>query len=140
MGTDLNSIRSTVETLLADELRSVPVIPVVFHNMSYRPEGASPWVQCLTSFGTAEYIDMGPATTGSNRTVGLATFNIFTVDGAGPGPNYDIGNRIRSLYNRVIVSGIRFDAPIGPEVLGSPSPEGFFQTQVRVTFEHFEES
>ena len=57
----------------------------------------------------------------------------------GPGTNYVIAKRIRDLYNRVIVSGVYFDAPIGPEVLASASPEGFLQTQVRVTFEFIEE-
>ncbi len=50
-----------------------------------------------------------------------------------------IGKRVRDLYNRVIVSGVFFDAPTGPEVLASPAPEGYFQTQVRVTFESIEE-
>ena len=50
-----------------------------------------------------------------------------------------IGKRIRDLYNRVNVSGVFFDAPIGPEALASPAPEGYFQTQVRVTFESIEE-
>jgi hypothetical protein len=37
------------------------------------------------------------------------------------------------------VSGVFFDASTGPEVLASPAPEGYFQTQVRVTFESIEE-
>jgi hypothetical protein len=37
------------------------------------------------------------------------------------------------------VSGVFFDAATGPEVLASPAPEGYFQTQVRVTFETIEE-
>ena len=59
--------------------------------------------------------------------------------GVGSGANYIIGKRIRDLYNRVIVSGVFFDAATGPEALASPSPEGYFQTQVRVTFEFIEE-
>jgi hypothetical protein len=50
-----------------------------------------------------------------------------------------IGKRIRDLYNRVIVSGVYFGAPIGPEVLATPAPEGYFATQVRVAFEFIEE-
>jgi len=37
------------------------------------------------------------------------------------------------------VSGIFFDAATGPEALLSAAPEGYFQTQVRVTFESIEE-
>jgi hypothetical protein len=64
---------------------------------------------------------------------------VFTPKGAGPGANYVIGKRIRDLYNRVIVSGVYFGAPIGPEVLATPAPEGYFATQVRVAFEFIEE-
>jgi hypothetical protein len=71
--------------------------------------------------------------------VGLVLINIFTPQGVGPGGNYVIGKRVRDLYNRVIVSGVYFDAPVGPEALASPAPEGYFQTQVRVTFEFIEE-
>ena len=74
-----------------------------------------------------------------NRIVGLLVVNIFSSKGVGPGDNYTIGKRIRDLYNRAIVSGVFFDAPIGPEALASPAPEGYFQTQVRVTFESIEE-
>jgi hypothetical protein len=143
---DLNDIRATVESRLANELGNSPEVPVVFHNMAYEPTPNSSWVQCLTSFGANEYLTQGLASVsglfddvGVNRVVGIAVFNIFTPKGAGPGANYVIGKRIRDLYNRIIVSEVYFDAVIGPEVLASPSPEGYFQTQVRVTFESIEE-
>ena len=63
---------------------------------------------------------------------------IFTKEGIGIGSNYVIGKRIRDLYNKITVSDVIFDSPIGPEVL-SPSPEGTFQTQLRITFEVYEE-
>ena len=136
---DLNTIRSTIEGRLATELAESPVLPVVFHNMAYEPTPRSSWVQCQTSFGTNEYLGHGLTTSGYNRILGQMVINIFTPKGTGPGANYVIGKRVRDLYNRVIVSGVFFDAPIGPEVLASPAPEGYFQTQVRVTFESIEE-
>ena len=136
---DLNSIRATIEGRLATELASSPAIPVVFHNMAYEPTPNSSWVQCLTTFGGNEYLGQGSTTVGYNRIVGLVLINIFSSKGVGPGANYVIGKRIRDLYNRVIVSGVFFDAPTGPEALVSPNPEGYFQTQVRVTFESIEE-
>ena len=136
---DLNAIRATIEGRLATELASSPAIPVVFHNMAYEPTPNSSWVQCLTTFGGNEYLGQGSTTVGYNRIVGLVLINIFSSKGVGPGANYVIGKRIRDLYNRVIVSGVYFDAPSGPEALASPSPEGYFQTQVRVTFEFIEE-
>ena len=136
---DLNSIRSTIEARLATELANSPALPVVFHNMAYEPTPSSEWVQCLTAFGNNEYLGHGATTNSYNRITGLALFNVFTPLGLGPGANYDICERIRDLYNRVIVSGVFFDAPTGPEALASPAPEGYFQTQVRVTFEFIEE-
>jgi len=136
---DLNTIRSVLEGRLATELASSPVIPVVFHNMAYEPTPDSSWVQCLVSFGASQYLGQGLTTNSQNRMVGLMTINVFSALGVGPGANYVIAKRIRDLYNRVIASGVYFDAPIGPEVIASASPEGFLQTQVRVTFEFIEE-
>nr|BAR36831.1 hypothetical protein [uncultured Mediterranean phage uvMED] len=136
---DLNAIRATIESRLATELANSPTLPVVFHNMAYEPAPNTSWVQCLTTFGANEYLGQGSTTNSQNRIVGLLLLNIFSPKGVGPGANYVIGKRIRDLYNRAIVSGVFFDAPTGPEALASPTPEGFFQTQVRVTFEFIEE-
>ena len=136
---DLNTIRSTIEGRLATELAGSPVLPVVFQNMAYEPTPNSSWVQCLTTCGSSEYLSLGGTTDSDNRIVGLVLINIFTPQGVGPGGNYVIGKRVRDLYNRVIVSGVYFDAPVGPEALATPAPEGYFQTQVRVTFEFIEE-
>ena len=136
---DLNTIRATIEGRLATELASSPAVPVVFHNMAHEPTPNSSFVQCLVSFGAGEYLSQGQTTNSQNRIVGLIVVNIFSAKGVGPGANFIIGKRIRDLYNRVIVSGVFFDAATGPEALASPSPEGYFQTQVRVTFESIEE-
>ena len=136
---DLNSIRAIIEGRLATELANSPAIPVVFNNMAYEPTPNSSWVQCQVDFGSNEYLSQGSTSDSHNRIVGLAVVNIFSAKGVGPGANYIIGKRIRDLYNRVIVSGVYFDAPVGPEALASPAPEGYFQTQVRVTFESIEE-
>ena len=68
----------------------------------------------------------------------MVILNIFTEEGIGAGSNYTIGKRLRDLYNRVTVSNVIFDSPVGPEILTS-SPEGKFQTQIRITFEIFED-
>jgi hypothetical protein len=136
---NLNTIRATIEGRLATELALSPAIPVVFHNQPYVPTPDSSWVQCLVSFGANEYLTQGGTTGSNNSIIGVVAINIFTPLGVGPGANLTIGKRIRDLYNRVIVSGVHFDPPIGPEVVASPAPEGFFQTQVRLTFETFED-
>tara|TARA_R100001163_G_scaffold23546_2_gene19744 strand:+ start:6140 stop:6577 length:438 start_codon:yes stop_codon:yes gene_type:complete len=140
---NLNSVRATIEGRLATELADTTggktAISVAFHNMPYEPTPGSSWVQCLVSFGANEYLSQGLTTNSQNRIVGLLTMNIFTAKGVGPGANYVIAKRIRDLYNRVIVSGVYFDAVNGPSVLAAPAPEGYFQTQVRVTFEFIED-
>ena len=130
---DLNTVRSTIEGRLATELASSPAIPVIFNNMAFDSTTEDTFVQCLTSFGSGTYLAEGV-----NLVVGLVVLNIFTEEGIGAGANFTIGKRLRDLYNKITVSDVIFDSPIGPEVLAS-SPEGKFQTQLRITFEIYEE-
>ena len=135
---DLNTVRSTIEARLATELASSPVIPVIFNNMAFDSTTEDTFVQCLTSFGANEYLTQGDTSAATNNVVGLVVLNIFTEEGIGAGSNYTICKRLRDLYNRVTVSNVIFDSPIGPEVLAS-SPEGKFQTQIRITFNVYED-
>ena len=135
---DLNTVRATIEARVATELASSPAISVVFHNMSFDSSAVTTFVQCLTTFGESNYLTQGNAD-GLNRVNGVVVFNIFTPQGIGSGDNYTIGKRLRDLYNRITVSNVIFDAPIGPEVVDNPNTEGQFQTQLRMTFEIFEE-
>ena len=135
---DLNTVRSTIEARLATELASSPAISVVFSNMAFDSTTEDTFVQCVTSFGSNEYLTQGDTSNAFNNIVGLVLINVFTEEGLGAGSNFTICKRIRDLYNRVTVSNVIFDSPIGPEVLAS-SPEGKFQTQIRITFEIFED-
>ena len=136
--TDLNTVRSTIEARLATELASSPAIPVVFNNMSFDSTTEDTFVQCVTSFGSNEYLTQGDTSNAFNNIVGLVLINVFTEEGLGAGSNFTICKRIRDLYNRVTVSNVIFDAPVGPEILTS-SPEGKFQTQIRITFNIYED-
>ena len=136
--TDLNTVRSTIEGRLATELASSPAIPVVFNNMTFDSTAEDTFVQCVTSFGSGSYLTMGGSANSTNSVVGLILLNIFTEEGIGPGSNLTIGKRLRDLYNNITVSNVIFDSPIGPEIL-TLSPEGKFQTQLRITFEIFED-
>ena len=135
--TNLNTVRSTIESRLATELAAAPIIPVVFNNMTFDSNAEDTFVQCVTSFGSGSYLTMGGSGNSTNSIVGLTTINIFTKEGIGAGANFKIGKRLRDLYNRITVSNVIFDSPIGPEILTS-SPEGKFQTQLRITFEIYE--
>ena len=136
--TDLNTVRSTIEARLATELASSPAIPVVFNNMTFDSTTEDTFVQCITSFGASEYLTMGGTTDSDNNVVGLVLLNVFTEEGLGAGSNFTICKRLRDLYNRVTVSNVIFDSPVGPEILAS-SPEGKFQTQIRITFNIYED-
>ena len=136
--TDLNTVRSTIEARLATELASSPAIPVVFNNMAFDSTTEDSFVQCVTSFGSNEYLTQGGASDSDNLITGLVLLNVFTEEGIGAGANFTICKRLRDLYNRITVSSVIFDAPIGPEILTS-SPEGKFQTQIRITFTIYED-
>ena len=136
--TDLNTVRSTIEARLATELASSPAIPVVFNNMAFDSTTEDFFVQCVTSFGSNEYLTQGGDSNSDNLISGLVLLNVFTQEGIGAGANFTICKRLRDLYNRITVSSVIFDAPIGPEILTS-SPEGKFQTQIRITFTIYED-
>ena len=135
--TDLNTVRATIESRLVDEFRLGPSIPLVFNNVPFDASTVDEYIQCVTSFGSSEYLTQGTSTDSINLVVGLITFNIYTKQGIGSGSNFVIGKRLRNLFNRIIISGVRFDPPVGPEIFQS-SPEGKFQTQIRITFELYE--
>ena len=135
---DLNAVRSTIEGRLATELASSPAIPVVFSNMSFDSTTEDSFVQCITSFGQSEYLTQGDASTATNNVVGLLILNVFTEENIGAGSNFTICKRLRDLYNRITVSNVIFDSPSIAEVVTS-SPEGKFQTQMRITFNIYED-
>jgi hypothetical protein len=135
---DLNDVRKTIESRLLTELVDTPPIKVIFNDIPFNSSSKDSFVQCITSFSAGNYLTMGGTTNSTNRIVGLLILNIFTEAGKGSGANFTIGKRLRNLYNRITVSNVIFDSPIGPEVLTS-SPEGKFQTQIRITFEIYED-
>ena len=138
--TNLNTVRSTIETRIRNEFRTGQPIPIVFNNVPFDASTVDQYIQCITSFGSSEYLTQqapNSSTTATNLVVGLITCNIYTKQGLGAGANFIISKRVRDLFNRITVSDVRFDPPVGPEILQS-SPEGKFQTQVRITFELYE--
>ena len=138
--TNLNTVRSTIETRIRNEFRTGQPIPTVFNNVPFDASTVDQYIQCITSFGSSEYLTQqapNSATTATNLVVGLVTFNIYTEQGLGAGANFAIAQRLRNLFNRITVSDVRFDPPVGPEIFQS-TPEGKFQTQIRITFELYE--
>ena len=138
--TNLNTVRSTIEERVRNEFRTGQPIPVVFNNVPFDASTVDQYIQCNFSFGSSEYLTQqapNSSTTSTNLVVGLIICNIYTKQGLGAGQNFTIGKRVRDLFNRITVSDVRFDPPVGPEV-SEALPEGKFQTQVRITFELYE--
>jgi hypothetical protein len=106
--------------------------------MAFDSTTENTFVQCITSFGSHQYLTQGGTSDSTNNVVGLIVLNVFTEEGIGGGSNFTICKRLRDLYNRITVSNVIFDSPIGPEILNS-SPEGKFQTQIRITFNIYED-
>ena len=135
---NLNTVRSTIETRLQNEFRTGRPIPVVFSNVSFDSSSVDTYIQATVSFASNDYLTQGSSSDSTNFLVGLVVINIYSKQGVGAGENFTICKRIRDLYNRITVSNVIFDSPIGPEVL-EPNPEGKFQTQIRITFQIFED-
>ena len=136
--TNLNTVRATIEKRLHDEFRIGQNIPIVFNNVPFDASTVDRYIQCSVGFGSSEYVTQGTDSSASNLVVGLCIFNIYTEQGLGAGANFAICKRLRDLYNRITVSSVIFDAPIGPEITTS-NPEGKFQTQIRITFSIYED-
>ena len=134
---DLNVVRKTIEKRLTEEFTDGPFVPLVFNNTPFDASNVDQYIQCITSFGSSEYLTQGTNTSATNLVVGLIIFNIYTKQGVGAGENFAIAQRLRNLFNRITVSDVRFDPPVGPEIFQS-TPEGKFQTQIRITFELYE--
>ena len=135
---NLNTVRSTIETRLQNEFRTGRPIPVVFSNVPFDSSSVDTYIQATVSFASNDYLTQGSSSDSTNFLVGLVVINIYSKQGVGAGENFTICRRIRDLYNRITVSNVIFDSPIGPEVL-EPNPEGKFQTQIRITFQIFED-
>ena len=78
--TDLNTVRATIEKRLNDEFRIGPTIPLVFNNVPFDASSGDQYIQCVTSFGSSEYLTQqapNSSTTSTNLVVGLITFNIY---------------------------------------------------------------
>ena len=106
--------------------------------MSFDSTTEDSFVQCITSFGQSEYLTQGDSSSATNNVVGLVVLNVFTEENIGAGSNLTICKRLRDLFNRITVSNVIFDAPSIAEVVTS-SPEGKFQTQMRITFNIYED-
>lgn len=136
----LNAIRAAIEGRIATEFASAPAIPVSYQNVPFTPPNNSSFIQVFVDFGDQSYLTLLSPSAGMNQVNGSLTVNVFTPRGVGPGANLTIAQRAVDLFSRLTLQNINFDAANGPSTVASPAPEGFYQTQVTITFEAFEQS
>lgn len=139
----LNTIRAAIENRIATEFAGSPVLQVAYQNVPFTPPNDASWIQSTISWGDSGYVTLlklGETNGGFDRRNGALTLNIFTPKGEGPGAGLTIAQRCIELFSRIKLQNIIFDAANGPRTIESPTPQGFYQTQVVITFEAFEES
>ena len=51
--TNLNTVRSTIETRIRNEFRTGQPIPIVFNNVPFDASTVDQYIQCITSFGSS---------------------------------------------------------------------------------------
>lgn len=136
----LNAIRAAIESRIATEFATAPIIPVAYQNVPFTPPNDSSFIQVFVGFGDQAYLTLLAPTTGMNRINGALTVNVFSPRGVGPGANLTIAQRVIDLFSRLTLENINFDAANGPNAIATPAPQGFYETQVTISFEAFEQS
>lgn len=147
----LNLIRSAIEGRIAAEFASAPIISVCYQNVPFVPPNNSSFIQIFINFGDQAYLTLLSPSTGMNRVNGVLTANIFTPRAVGTGANITIAQRFIDLFSRVYLSNIKFDPANGPAAVEASVNEtgisaqtalaaSFYQTQVVISFEAYEQS
>jgi len=141
----LNTIRSHIETRIATEFAAAPALQVAYQNVPFTPPNNASWIQSQIIWGDSAYLTILTTSSrgtgaGFDRRNGVLLFNIFTPRGQGPGAGFTIAQRCIDLFSRLQLENIIFDPANGPRTSEPAAPEGFYQAQVSISFEAFEQS
>lgn len=141
----LNTVRSYIESRIATEFAASPALQVAYQNVPFSPPNNASWIQTNIIWGDSAYMTILTTSArgtgeGFDRRNGTLVFNIFTPRGQGPGAGLTIAQRCINLFTRLQLENIKFDPANGPRSIEPSVPEGFFQTQVAITFEAYEQS
>lgn len=141
----LNTIRSAIENRIATEFSTAPALQVAYQNVPFSPPNNASWIQAFISYGDSAYLTILTQSNrgtgdGFDRRNGALTFNIYSPRGEGPGAGLTIAQRCIDLFSRLHLQNIKFDPANGPRTIETAAPEGFYQTQVAITFEAYEQS
>lgn len=141
----LNTIRAAIEARIATEFALSPVLQVAYQNVPFSPPNNASWIQANILWGDSAYLTILTESNrgtgeGYDRRNGTLTFNIYSPRGQGPGAGLTIAQRCIDLFSRLQLQNIKFDPANGPRFIEPAAPEGFYQTQVAITFEAYEQS
>jgi hypothetical protein len=141
----LNTIRAAIEGRIAAEFSNAPALQVAYQNVPFTPPNNASWIQTSILWGDSAYLTILTTNTrgtgeGYDRRNGTLVMNVFSPRGEGPGTALTIAQRCIDLFSRLQLENIKFDAANGPRTIEPPAPEGFYQAQVVITFEAYEQS
>jgi len=141
----LNTIRAAIEGRIATEFAASPALQVAYQNVPFTPPNNASWIQTNIVWGDSAYLTILTSATrgtdeGYDRRNGTLSFNIFCPRGQGVGAALTIAQRCIDLFSRLQLQNIKFDAASGPRIIEPAGPEGFYQAQVSITFEAYEQS
>lgn len=127
---ELNLVRKTIEGAIATEFAKATAYPVFYGNQTVKPPNNAPWLWCTINFGDGEYqfLKQGDSING------VAQVNIFTPVATGTGLALTIADRVKSVFNRLTVSGVRFRPASGPRAIAQADTSAWYQVSVSIQF------
>lgn len=131
MASGLEAARKTIETRIEQqwvEWDGSPRTPIEMPGRPFRPPAGGKWLQVHLLWGNAEAAAMG----GLNEVIGVVNLNVFGPKDKGYGALLKLVDAARNMLNRVVVSGVRFGVPSGPDVVVSEA--AYAQMNVSVPF------
>jgi len=141
----LNTIRAAIENRIATEFATAPVLSVAYQNVPFTPPNNASWIQTNIVWGDSAYLTILTESNrgtgeGYDRRAGTLSFNVYSPRGEGPGAALTIAQRCIDLFSRLQLQNIKFDPANGPRTIEPAAPEGFYQAQISITFEAYEQS
>lgn len=104
---------------------------VAWPGVPFTPPDAE-WVRFNILWGDGFVQTMGGPGLGTNELVGVVSIQLFVKPGSGSGALEGYCDDVREIFNRVEVSGVRFEAPSGPRP--PQERDGWLQGTVDVAF------
>lgn len=125
MASALDTARQVIEGRLNTNWSATKI---AWPNVAFSPSSGEAWIQPSLLWGEG----FVSTKTGRNAVHGVLHINVFVPRGTGTGVALSYADDLRDLFNRLEVSGVRFDAPSGPQP--QAGDEDWAQVAVTVGF------